>query len=81
MLEGHQTDVTHSVFTTSPTAYDTEHITAVPGGRDQERKANLGMFNSMDFFLQLNLAFSLDSKIGIKLTSPFSLNVDFNSYL
>ncbi|KAM9637768.1 pro-interleukin-16 [Morphnus guianensis] len=42
MLEGHQTDVTHSVFTTSPTAYDTEHITAVPVGRDQERKANLG---------------------------------------
>uniref|UniRef100_A0A8C3J134 Pro-interleukin-16 n=1 Tax=Calidris pygmaea TaxID=425635 RepID=A0A8C3J134_9CHAR len=39
MLEGHQTDVTHSAFTTSPTAYDTEHITA---GRDQERKANLG---------------------------------------
>ncbi|XP_010279687.1 PREDICTED: pro-interleukin-16 [Phaethon lepturus] len=42
MLEGHQTDVTHSVFTTSPTAYDTEHITTVPAGRDQERKANLG---------------------------------------
>ncbi|XP_075569921.1 pro-interleukin-16 isoform X2 [Pelecanus crispus] len=42
MLEGHQTDVTHSVFTTSPTAYDTEHITAAPAGRDQERKANLG---------------------------------------
>ncbi|PKU45487.1 pro-interleukin-16 [Limosa lapponica baueri] len=42
MLEGHQTDVTHSAFTTSPTAYDTEHITAVPAGRDQERKANLG---------------------------------------
>ncbi|NXX61267.1 IL16 protein, partial [Scopus umbretta] len=42
MLEGHQTDVTHSVFTTSPTAYDTEHKTAVPAGRDQERKANLG---------------------------------------
>ncbi|NXS41135.1 IL16 protein, partial [Balaeniceps rex] len=42
MLEGHQTDVTHSVFTTSPTAHDTEHITAVPVGRDQERKANLG---------------------------------------
>ncbi|KFM05679.1 Pro-interleukin-16 [Aptenodytes forsteri] len=42
MLEGHQTDVTHSVFTTSPAAYDTEHITAVPAGRDQERKANLG---------------------------------------
>ncbi|XP_054693450.1 pro-interleukin-16 [Grus americana] len=41
MLEG-QTDVTHSVFTTSPTTYDTEHITAVPAGRDQERKANLG---------------------------------------
>ncbi|KAM6059009.1 pro-interleukin-16 [Chlamydotis macqueenii] len=42
MLEGHQTDVTHSVFTTSPTAYDTEHITSVPAGRDQERKVNLG---------------------------------------
>ncbi|KAM9271021.1 LOW QUALITY PROTEIN: pro-interleukin-16 [Cariama cristata] len=41
-LEGHQTDVTHSVFTTSPTAYDTEHTTAVPAGRDQERRANLG---------------------------------------
>lgn len=50
MLEGHQTDVTHSVFTTSPAAYDTERITAVPAGRDQERKANLGMFNSMNFF-------------------------------
>ncbi|KAM6409620.1 pro-interleukin-16 [Rhynochetos jubatus] len=42
MLEGHQTDVTHSVFTTSPTAYGTEHTAAVPAGRDQERKANLG---------------------------------------
>ncbi|NXY87372.1 IL16 protein, partial [Alcedo cyanopectus] len=42
MLKGHQTDVTHSVFTTSPTAYDTEHRTAIPEGRDQERKANLG---------------------------------------
>ncbi|XP_068266609.1 pro-interleukin-16 isoform X2 [Nyctibius grandis] len=42
ILEGHQTDVTHSVFTTSPAAYDTEHITAVPAGRDQERKADLG---------------------------------------
>ncbi|KAM6308896.1 pro-interleukin-16 [Aegotheles albertisi] len=42
MLEGHQTSVTHSVFTTSPTAHDTEHITAVPAGRDQERKSNLG---------------------------------------
>ncbi|NXL87888.1 IL16 protein, partial [Alectura lathami] len=40
MLEGHQTDVTHSVFTTSPTA--SEHITAVPAARDQERKPNLG---------------------------------------
>ncbi|NXC45110.1 IL16 protein, partial [Penelope pileata] len=40
MLEGHQTDVTHSVFTTSPTA--SEHRTAVPAGRDQERKPNLG---------------------------------------
>ncbi|NXS99234.1 IL16 protein, partial [Jacana jacana] len=42
MLEGHQTDVTHSAFTTSATARHTEHITAVPAGRDQERKANLG---------------------------------------
>ncbi|XP_064525007.1 pro-interleukin-16 isoform X1 [Pseudopipra pipra] len=42
MLEGHQTDVTHSVFTTSPTAHDTEHTTAAPVGRDQERKENLG---------------------------------------
>ncbi|XP_027648379.2 pro-interleukin-16 [Falco peregrinus] len=42
MLEGHQTDVTHRVFTTSPTAHDTEHITAAPLDRDQERKANLG---------------------------------------
>ncbi|NXI52051.1 IL16 protein, partial [Chloroceryle aenea] len=42
VLKGHHTDVTHSVFTTSPTACDTEHITAVPEGRDQERKANLG---------------------------------------
>ncbi|XP_048811749.1 pro-interleukin-16 isoform X2 [Lagopus muta] len=40
MLEGQQTDVTHSVFTTSPTA--SECTTAVPGGRDQERKPNLG---------------------------------------
>ncbi|XP_038040664.2 pro-interleukin-16 isoform X6 [Anas platyrhynchos] len=42
MLEGHQTDVTHSVFATSPTAYHTEHTAAVPAGRDQERKSNLG---------------------------------------
>ncbi|NXI69661.1 IL16 protein, partial [Anseranas semipalmata] len=42
MLEGHQTDITQSVFATSPTAYDTERTTAVPAGRDQERKANLG---------------------------------------
>ncbi|XP_047927851.2 pro-interleukin-16 isoform X3 [Anser cygnoides] len=42
MLEGHQTDVTHSVFTTSPTAYHAEHTAAVPAGRDQDRKANLG---------------------------------------
>ncbi|XP_069722628.1 pro-interleukin-16 isoform X2 [Phaenicophaeus curvirostris] len=42
VLEGHQTDVTHSVFTTSPAAYDTEHTTAVPAGRGQERKANSG---------------------------------------
>ncbi|KFP49607.1 Pro-interleukin-16 [Cathartes aura] len=41
-VQGHQTDVTHSVFTTSPAAHDTEHITAVPVGRDQDRKANLG---------------------------------------
>uniref|UniRef100_G1N7P8 Pro-interleukin-16 n=1 Tax=Meleagris gallopavo TaxID=9103 RepID=G1N7P8_MELGA len=40
MLEGQQTDVTHSVFTTSPTA--SERTTAVPVGRDQERKPNLG---------------------------------------
>lgn len=45
MLEGHQTDVTHSIFATSPTAYHTEHTAAVPAGRDQERKSNLGMFN------------------------------------
>jgi len=81
MLEGHQTDVTHGAFTTSPAACDTEHTTAVPVGRDQERKANLGMFNSMNFFLQLNVALSLDSKMGIKVTSPFSLKVDFNPYL
>lgn len=48
MLEGRQTDVTHSVFTTSPTAYETEHTTAAPAGRDQERKANLGTINSMN---------------------------------
>ncbi|KFW07878.1 Pro-interleukin-16 [Eurypyga helias] len=42
MLEGHPTDVTHSVFTTSPTAYDTEHTAAVPAHRDKERKAILG---------------------------------------
>ncbi|KAI6077779.1 Pro-interleukin-16 [Aix galericulata] len=42
MLEGHQTDVTHSVFAASPTAYHTEHTAAVPAGRDQERKSNLG---------------------------------------
>lgn len=81
MLEGHQTDLTHSVFTTSPTAYDTEHITAVPEDKDQDRKTNLGMFHSVNFFLQLNLAFSLNSKMAMKLTSPFSLNVDFNPYL
>uniref|UniRef100_A0A669P9Q7 Pro-interleukin-16 n=1 Tax=Phasianus colchicus TaxID=9054 RepID=A0A669P9Q7_PHACC len=40
MLEGQQTDVTHSVFTTSPTA--SERTTAVPVARDQERKPNLG---------------------------------------
>ncbi|XP_010086042.1 PREDICTED: pro-interleukin-16, partial [Pterocles gutturalis] len=40
--EGHQTDITHSALTASPTAHETEHITAVPVGRDQERKANLG---------------------------------------
>ncbi|XP_068813892.1 pro-interleukin-16 isoform X2 [Struthio camelus] len=42
MLEGHKTVITHSVFTTSPTADETEHIAAVPVGRDQERKPNLG---------------------------------------
>ncbi|KAM7010434.1 pro-interleukin-16 [Passerculus sandwichensis] len=42
MLEGHQTHVTHSVFTTSPTASDKEHTAAAPGGRDQERKEKLG---------------------------------------
>ncbi|XP_062357183.1 pro-interleukin-16 isoform X2 [Cinclus cinclus] len=42
MLEGHQTDVTYSVFTTSPTAYDKEHTAAAPVGRDQERKEKLG---------------------------------------
>ncbi|KAM8997011.1 pro-interleukin-16 isoform 2-T4 [Ara ararauna] len=42
VLEGHKTDVTHCVFTTSPTSYDTECTTAVPVGRDQERKANIG---------------------------------------
>ncbi|XP_061855659.1 pro-interleukin-16 isoform X1 [Colius striatus] len=43
MLEGHQTEVTHSVFTTSPPTHDIEHITAaVPADRDQERKTNLG---------------------------------------
>ncbi|KFO85573.1 Pro-interleukin-16, partial [Buceros rhinoceros silvestris] len=41
-LERHQTDVTHSIFSTSPTAHDTEHINAAPVIRDQERKANLG---------------------------------------
>lgn len=51
MLEGHQTDVTHSFFTTSPTAYDKEHTSAAPAGRDQEGKEKLGMFNSMNFFL------------------------------
>uniref|UniRef100_A0A8C3Q6N3 Pro-interleukin-16 n=2 Tax=Geospiza parvula TaxID=87175 RepID=A0A8C3Q6N3_GEOPR len=42
MLEGHQTNVTHSVFTTSPTACDKEHTAAAPVGRDQERKEKLG---------------------------------------
>ncbi|XP_064373339.1 pro-interleukin-16 isoform X3 [Dromaius novaehollandiae] len=42
MQEGHKTVITHSVFTTSPTAHDTEHIAAVPVGKDQERKPNLG---------------------------------------
>ncbi|XP_032926845.1 pro-interleukin-16 isoform X5 [Catharus ustulatus] len=42
MLEGHQTDVTHGFFTTSPTAYDKEHTSAAPVGRDQERKEKLG---------------------------------------
>lgn len=56
MLEGHQTDVTHGFFTTSSTAYDKEHTSAAPVGRDQERKEKLGMFNSMNFFSpQLNI--------------------------
>ncbi|XP_071610481.1 pro-interleukin-16 isoform X3 [Heliangelus exortis] len=42
VLEGHQTDVIRSVFTTSPTAHDAEHTTAAPAGRDQARKASLG---------------------------------------
>ncbi|XP_071424261.1 pro-interleukin-16 [Pithys albifrons albifrons] len=42
MLEGHQTDVTHRVFTTSATAHDPEHSTAAPVGREQERKENFG---------------------------------------
>ncbi|XP_056355591.1 pro-interleukin-16 isoform X3 [Oenanthe melanoleuca] len=42
MLEGHQTDVTNSGFTTSATAYHKEHTTAAPVGRDQERKEKLG---------------------------------------
>ncbi|XP_050834650.1 pro-interleukin-16 isoform X2 [Serinus canaria] len=42
MLEGHQTDVTHSVFTISPTACDKEHTAAAPVGREQERKEKLG---------------------------------------
>ncbi|XP_068059885.1 pro-interleukin-16 isoform X1 [Anomalospiza imberbis] len=42
MLEGHQTDVTHSVFNTSATAYDKEHTAAAPVGRDQERKEKSG---------------------------------------
>lgn len=56
VLEGHQTDATHSVFTTSPAAYDKEHTTAAPESRDQERKEKFGRFDSMNsFFLQLNL--------------------------
>lgn len=50
VLEGHKTDATHCVFTTSPASYDTECTTAVPADRDQERKANFGMFNFMNFF-------------------------------
>ncbi|KAM8804682.1 pro-interleukin-16 [Eudromia elegans] len=42
MQEGHKTVITHSVFTTSPTADDTEHIPTVPGDSDQERKPALG---------------------------------------
>ncbi|XP_063268193.1 pro-interleukin-16 isoform X2 [Prinia subflava] len=42
MLGGHQTDVTHGVFTTSPTAHDKEHTAAAPEGRDQERKEKFG---------------------------------------
>lgn len=70
MLERHQTDVTHSVFTTSPTAYDKEHRTASPEARDQERKEKLGMFNSMNLFPPAKcIVFSLDSKMAIELTS------------
>ncbi|XP_066184438.1 pro-interleukin-16 isoform X3 [Sylvia atricapilla] len=43
MLEGLQTDATHGVFTTSPTAYDKEHTTAAPESRDQERKEKFGI--------------------------------------
>lgn len=50
MLEGHQTNVTHSAFTTSPTACDKEHTAAAPVGRDQERKEKLGTFNSINLF-------------------------------
>ncbi|XP_066052169.1 pro-interleukin-16 isoform X1 [Chamaea fasciata] len=42
VLEGHQTGATHSVFTTSPTAYDKEHTTAAPESRNQERKEKFG---------------------------------------
>ncbi|CAN8187547.1 unnamed protein product [Coccothraustes coccothraustes] len=42
VLEGHQTNVTHSVFTTSPSAREKEHTAAAPVGRDQERKEKLG---------------------------------------
>ncbi|XP_064014220.1 pro-interleukin-16 isoform X2 [Pogoniulus pusillus] len=40
--EGHQTSVTHSVFTTSPAASDSDHTAAVLLSRDQDGKADLG---------------------------------------
>lgn len=71
MLEGHQTDATHSVFTTSPAAYDKEHTTAAPESRDQERKEKFGRFDSINSFFPPAkfIEFSLDSKMDIELTS------------